>query len=121
MHHCIQRHVLSVGMSWAVQPCSSVAGHSYHVQLLPPHAPNVQLDHVCLNYLDRGRGKRRPLRLRMKKTPHCAAYVLLPCSCSCHDILHSPRYKSCPVSCPTFGCILYSMRQRVGEEPGNSM
>jgi len=42
--------------------------------------------------------KGRLLRLWMKEPPHCAAYVLLPCSRSPHNVLHSPsniRVHSC--------------------------
>ena len=43
-----------------------------------------------LSVTNRGRGKGQPLRLWTKEPSHCAAYALLPHSCSPHNVLHSP-------------------------------
>jgi len=55
---------------------------AFHLQVCPTVRP-------CFSNADRWRGKGRLLRLRMKQLLHCAAYVLLPCSCSPHNVLHS--------------------------------
>ena len=66
----------------------------------PPSLTIQQWDHTCppsstiqhLRDADRGRGKGRSLRLGMKDPPYCVTYVMLPRSCSSHNVLHSPSY-----------------------------
>jgi len=82
----------SMAGSWSV-------GHSHCTALLPPHAPIVLphsvsfTEQVRPHLSDTGRRSRKGdtdrwsrkgwlLRLGMDEPPHCAAYALLPCSCS---------------------------------------